>query len=364
MKKDNFFAVIMAGGGGTRLWPLSRKSRPKQMLSLAEDQTLFEMAVSRLMGLFDYDHIYVVTVAEQAKALQQLCPEIPVENYLIEPMPRGTASVVGLAALAIKQRAEDGVMAILTADHFIQNVAYFHELLETGYDISQKRYLVTLGIEPTYPATGYGYIQQGTHLEKQAKIDAFLVESFKEKPDEKTAVNMLAQGGFSWNSGMFIWRVDHILSDFKAYMPELYGQLSEIDQAWRLGKQKETISVIWPQIKPETIDYGIMEKSDRVAVLSAENLGWNDVGSWDSLFEVLQSDEKCNIILGSNHVGLDSSGTLICSEKSDRLIVTIGVQDLVIVDTEDALLVCPREEAQKVREIVKLLKDTDKNQYL
>ena len=363
MVKD-YFAVIMAGGGGTRLWPLSRKELPKQMLKLGSDLSLFELAVKRLDRLFLPDHILVVTIAEQAAKLQQLCPEIPVENYLIEPMPRGTASVVGLAALAIKNRAPNGTMAILTADHHIENVAYFHQLLETAGDVASEGYLVTLGIEPVFPSTGYGYIERGKKLDEFQKYAVFQVKKFKEKPSKELAEQFLSQGDHDWNSGMFIWRADRILQEFGQSMPELYQQLKQIDMDWNTSAKDRTIEKIWPTIKPQTIDYGIMEHASRVAVLPAEGLGWNDVGSWDSLYDVLPSDGDRNIILIDNFIGVDTHSSLVCGDNSKKLIVTIGVDDLIVVNTRDALLICPKGDSQRVRELVKMLKEQDLEQYL
>lgn len=361
---EQYYAVIMAGGGGTRLWPLSRQALPKQMLKLVGDRTLFQMAVDRLQGLFTPDRILVVTVAEQAVKLQAQVPEIPAENYLIEPMPRGTASVVGLAAIALQKRDPQATMAVLTADHFITNVASFQNLLRAAHDLAQAGYLVTLGIQPTYPATGYGYIHRGEALGEYQGLPAYRVLRFKEKPNEDLAREMVAGGDHDWNSGMFIWQVGTILQAFEQLMPELYVKLREISQSWGGVQQKQVVESVWPAIRPETIDYGIMEKADRAAVLPATDLGWNDVGSWESLFEVLPVDENGNIILGAEHLGLDTKSSLICADSGKRLIVTIGAQDLIVVDTGNALLVCTRKDAQRVRQAVDMLRQMGRVEYL
>lgn len=358
------YAVIMAGGGGTRLWPLSRQARPKQMLRLGSERTLFQMAMDRLEGLFPPERILIVTVADQAAELQRQVPQIPRENYLLEPMPRGTASVVGLAAVTLHQRDAQARMVVLTADHFIQNVAAFQSLLGSALQLAEQDYLVTLGISPTYPATGYGYVQRGKMLGAVGNYTAFEVLRFKEKPDEASAQAMIAGGDHDWNSGMFIWRVARILDELKQHMPALYAQLQTLQAAIQTPAYDRVVHEVWPTILPQTIDYGIMEKASRIAILPARDLGWNDVGSWDSLFEVLPADENGNIILGAQHVGLDSGQDLICSETSDRLIVTIGVQGMIIVDTGDALLVCPKDDAQKVRQLVNLLKEKGYARYL
>jgi mannose-1-phosphate guanylyltransferase len=353
---NHFFAVIMAGGGGTRLWPLSRRARPKQMLRLIDERSLFQISVERVGELFPCDRIYVVTVEDQAAELKDHCPDIPSENYLIEPMPRGTASVVGLAAVALKQRDPDAVMAILTSDHFIGNEPGFRDILKAAYDVAQDGYLVTLGIAPTYPAVGYGYIQQGEWIRKYRGFDAFQVGQFKEKPAESQARGMLAAGGHAWNSGMFVWRVDRILEEFARQMPGLYASLQEISAHWDAPERRATVERIWPVLKEETIDYGIMESAEKVAVIPASELQWSDVGSWDSLFDVLPGDQNGNIVMGGQHIGLDTNSSLVYVSEEHRLIVTIGVDDLVVVDTGDVLLVCRKDQAQRVRQIVATLK--------
>lgn len=353
---DHTYAVIMAGGEGSRLWPLSRQARPKQMVKLGSERTLFQVAVDRISGLIPQQRIFVVTVAEQAPELRKMVPGIPEENYLLEPMPRGTASVVGLAAAALRARDPQAVMAIVTADHLIKNESYFHSLLGEGFRLAHDGYLVTLGIRPTFPATGYGYIQRGAALEDYDFL-AYEVKRFKEKPDEETARRFLVSGDHDWNSGMFLWRVDRIWEEFEQLMPELFAQLETIHRAWGTNERSEVLARIWPTIHPQTIDYGIMEKAKRVVVIPAADLGWNDVGSWESLFEVFEPDADGNIRLDADHIGLSTTGSLIVSDRSDRLIVTLGVSDLVIVDTPDAVLVCTRENAQKVREVVRQLKE-------
>jgi mannose-1-phosphate guanylyltransferase len=361
---EQYYAVIMAGGGGTRLWPLSRQQRPKQMLQLFGERTLFEITIDRLKGVFPPERILVVTVADQAAQLMQLCPQVPRENYLIEPMPRGTASVVGLAAVALRDRDPRAVMAILTADHFIEDEERFRMLLGSAFELADRGFLVTLGITPSYASTGYGYIQRGEALGEYQGMPAYRVKRFKEKPAEEQAVQMLASGDHDWNSGMFIWRVDRIIQEFHHQMPELADQLEQIARAWDSPQRQEKIQSIWPTLKSETIDYGIMERAEQVAVLPAAQLGWNDVGSWDSLFDVLASDGDGNIVLGSDYLGIDTKNTLVSSSGSKRLIVTIGVQDLVVIDTGDALLVCHKDQAQQVKKVVNLLKATERHQYL
>lgn len=362
--QDNYYAVIMAGGGGTRLWPLSRKSRPKQMLDLVDERSLFQTTVDRLDGLFTPDRIYVVTVEEQAKGLQAQAPQIPTENYLLEPMPRGTASVVGFAAVAIQNRDPQGSMAVVTADHIIGNEEKFRQLLMAAYDTAQDGYLVTLGISPTSPSTGYGYIQQGELLGVYRNQDVFRALKFREKPSQERAQELLAGGDHSWNSGMFIWRVDAVMAEIARQMPELNSKLAEISEAWDQPQSLDVISRVWPIIQPETIDYGIMEGATNVAIIPAKGLEWSDVGAWDAMFELLPADAVGNIVKGGKHIPVDLQNILVYTNQAERLVVTIGVEDLIVVDTGDVVMVCHKDQAQKVRQAVDELKKKDNSTYL
>lgn len=352
---DHYYAVIMAGGGGTRLWPLSRKSRPKQMLRLLDERSLFQTAVDRLEGVFPPERILVVTVEDQASELLEQCPAIPAENFLLEPMPRGTASVVGLAAVILQHRDPDAVMVILTSDHVIGNEDGFRHLLISAYDVAQEGYLVTLGITPTFPATGYGYIQRGKKLDSYRGLAVYQAIRFKEKPDLKKARAMIADGDHAWNSGMFVWRTDRIMGEFEAQMPDLFASLSRIGKKLNTPQEREMINKQWSLLKPETIDYGVMEGADKVALIPAEGLQWSDVGSWDSLFEVIPGDEDGNIVIGGQHIGYKTHDSLVYVTQEHRLIVTMGVEELIVVDTGDVLLVCHKEQAQEVRKVVNQL---------
>jgi mannose-1-phosphate guanylyltransferase len=364
MNNNHFYAVIMAGGGGTRLWPLSRQANPKQMVSFFGAETLFQMAVARLSGLFSYDNIYVVTVADQVSRLHQDSPEIPFENFIIEPQPRGTASVIGLGAIVLRKRDPQATMAVLTSDQYIKDDQIFYNLLNAAAEVAADDYLVTLGVTPSFPATGYGYIQHGDLIREYQGMPVYDVKRFKEKPDENQAQVFLEKGDHDWNSGMFVWRVDRILEEFENQMPALASGLERIARNWGTPEQEITLNNVWSTIKPETIDYGIMENAKLVAVIPATGLGWSDVGSWDSLFEVLPVDKDGNIATNDKTIAIDTTNSLVFSKDSNRLVATIGVDDLIIVDTGDALLVCHRNQTQKVRQLVSLLKQTHRKEYL
>jgi mannose-1-phosphate guanylyltransferase len=361
---DHTYAVIMAGGGGTRLWPVSRQEHPKQLLPLLAEETLFQSTVARLEKMFPPERILVVTVAEQASIMQEQAPEIPLENYLIEPAPRGTASVVGLAASVLMQRDPQAMMAVLPSDHFIRNRDLFHYLLRAAFDVAEKGYLVTLGITPTFPSTAYGYIQQGEALDGEFNYPVYAVRCFIEKPDEQKAHQLLHSGDHSWNSGMFIWRVADILTEIKKQMPALSDAITKISESWNTPQKDEVLNALWYDLKIETVDYGVMENAELVAVLPAGGLGWSDVGSWNSLKEVLLPDMNGNIAQNAHLLAIDSHNSLVYSNDNERLVVTIGVDDMVLVDTGDVLLVCKSDQAQKVRDVVEHLRKHRQEKYL
>ena len=258
----------------------------------------------------------------------------------------------------------NAVAAILTADHYIRDIAYFNRLLESAFCEAEKGHLVTLGIEPTFPSTGMGYIEQGELVELSGDNPVHKVNRFREKPDLETAKQFLASGNFSWNSGMFIWRADRILDEIKKDLPDLYAKLMEIRPAIGKPEYEETLRKVWPTITPQTIDYGVMEKADDVVVLPAKGLGWNDIGSWESIYDVVEEDENGNVHINCRTLHLDSNGVLTCSENKDKMIITVGMKDVVIVETDKTVMVCPKHDTQRVKEIVQYLKDNNLELYL
>ncbi len=361
---NHLYAVIMAGGSGTRLWPVSRQNYPKHTLPLLGELSLFQTTVERLQGLFQIDRILVVTTQAQYAKLKGQVPEIPQENFLLEPEPKGTASVVGLAAAVINSRDPEAIMAVLPSDHHISNTDLFHHIIRIAMDVADRGYLVTLGITPTFPATGYGYIQRGEPIQEEFPYPVYQVSKFKEKPGEIQAREMVANKDHSWNSGIFAWRTDRILDEFAQQMPYLCNKLDEIKGFWGSPNQDLLLKNIWKDLSVETIDYGIMENATKVAVLPASGLMWNDVGSWDSLFDVLLPDENGNIVFSGDHMGIDTHSSLVYGNHDGKLVVTIGVDDLIIVDAGDVLLVCKKDHAQKVRQAVKNLENSERESYL
>jgi mannose-1-phosphate guanylyltransferase len=337
------------------------------MLQIFGDQTLFEVAVNRLQPLMDPNQIFVVTVEDQAKILSEQVPSIPENNYILEPGPRGTASVVGLAAIHLSRSNPECVIAILTADHYIADEAKFQELLKAARELALEEDLVTLGITPKYADTGYGYIHRGEKRGEYAGFDAYHVRSFKEKPDYDLAEEYVRSGEYAWNSGMFVWKAESILAEIERQMPDLFRGLQEIDSALGTENERETIARVWSGLESQTVDFGIMEGARKVSVIPADNLGWCDVGGWARMFEVIDLDQHGNLIQAKNCLAIETVNTLLYQDESttsDRLIVALGTEDLIVVDMGDVLFVCPKDKAEGVRKVVKFLNENGLDQYL
>ncbi len=343
----------MAGGGGTRLWPLSTKTSPKQFLHLSK-RSLIQETVDRVLPLFPFERIYVVTIRGQGELISEHLPEIPPENIIEEPVGRNTALCIGLASIYLKRIDPAAVMVALPADHFIKKEERFRQALTLGMEVAQKGYLATLGIVPDYPATGYGYIAAGDVLSgSQDAIKAYRVEHFTEKPSLSRAKTFLEEGNYYWNSGIFIWKVERILEEIARHMPELYSGLKEIEKHWETPDSEQVVAEVYRGQKAVSIDHGVMEKASRIAVIPVE-MGWNDLGDWNSLSVVLEKDADGNVIR-AKHIGIDLKDSTVFSIQ-DKLIATIGLEDVVIVDTPEALLVMDRRRAQEIKEIVVKLK--------
>ncbi|MFQ6015002.1 MAG: mannose-1-phosphate guanylyltransferase [Anaerolineae bacterium] len=353
------YALIMAGGSGTRLWPRSRERKPKQFLDLVSSQTMLQMTYQRLAPMLPPDRVFVVANEQYVDIIREQLPQLPAGNVIGEPAARNTAPAVGLAALHLARLDAEAVMICLPADHAIQREDDFRLALGAAVEVAKQGYMVTVGIKPQYPETGYGYIEAGQRLGKLSDYEIFRVQKFTEKPDLRTARQFLISGNHYWNAGIFIWKVSTILTQMAQLMPDLHAKLMEIGVAIGTAEEREVLQRVWPTVESQSVDFGIMERAREVAVIPAD-IGWSDVGSWASLFELLPTD-TANVVVGE-HLGLDTEGCLIYSP--DQLVATSGLQDTIIVVTEDAILICPKDRAQDVKELVDRLKSQGRSQYL
>lgn len=345
------YALIMAGGTGTRLWPRSQAHYPKQFLRLLGQETMLQEAQKRLHPLVSSDRVLVATNQEYTDIVARQLPDVPATNILGEPSGKGTAAAIGLAAVHLRHRDPSALMAVLTADHAIQRPDVFRQALAAATVVAERDWLVTLGIHPAYPETGYGYIQRGMPLQSANEFDVYQVARFAEKPDLATAQGFIQSGVYAWNSGMFVWKVERILAEIKRHMPHLYAGLQEIEHSIASPDASSVLARVWPRLASQTIDYGIMEKAEHVAVVPVE-IGWNDVGSWAAVYEVLEHDDDDNAVVGQ-HLAIDTRNTLIYSPE--RIVATIGLEDVVVVDSEEIILICPRSRAQDVRQLAAMM---------
>lgn len=357
---DNYYALIMAGGGGTRLWPLSRKLRPKQMLPLIGEDSLFRIAVTRLAPVFTPDRIFIVTGADQVAGLQADVPELPAENFIVEPFGRDSGPAAALGVNHIHSLNPNAVVAILTADHYIRDVWGFCGALKSAYDVAGEGYIVTLGITPTSPATGFGYIQKADELGAYGGLTAYHSAGFKEKPDTETAQRFLDSGMYCWNSGMFIWTTQQAMQEFAKQQPAIHENLEQIATAFGTSDYQATIAKHWPEMTKISLDYAVMENAPKMAIIPVE-IGWSDIGSWSAVYEELAPITGANVVMGGQHIALDTSGALI---NSARLVVTIGLEDVVIIDTDDVLMICRQNNTQDVKRAVEHLKQNGLDSYL
>lgn len=348
------YAVIMAGGKGERFWPLSTSNRPKQLLALVGDKPLIAQAVDRLEGLVPPENVFVVTNADLVEATQQAAPQLPPENIVGEPIGRDTAAAVACGGALVKARDENGVFAVLTADQVMGDLDVFFSTLKGGMDLAeQNEILVTIGIQPTFPATGFGYIESGDAFESAEGVEFRKANRFVEKPDEATASEYLATGRFYWNSGMFIWSVAALEKAFSAHCPEMRTLMDTLTGYACKGKIIEGMGEAYPGLEKISVDYALMEKADNI-IMACGTFKWDDVGSWPALESHFAQDEAGNTNIGSVE-SLDASGNIVMSE--DRLTALIGVKDLVVVQAEGVTLVCPKDRAQDIKKMVVALRE-------
>jgi len=344
------YAVILAGGVGSRFWPFSRSFEPKQFMKIIGEASLLQATIQRLKGLVDKRCVYIVTnniYFHEVKA-QVAKFGIPDSNIILEPQGKNTAPAVGLCAKLISGIDKEAVLLVLPSDHYIKNAVNFKKAVKKAIACAKKGFLVTIGVKPVAPSTGYGYIKAGAGKDGYIAVDKFL-----EKPDLNKAKKYFKDKKFFWNSGMFIWKASVFLDEVKKYLPKLYASLRLIDSV-------DDVHKAWPRIEPISVDYGIMEHSRRIALIPAD-FYWTDLGSWDALAEIFPKDKKGNIV-NSDTLNIDSHGVCVFA-KGNRLVSTIGVNNMVIADTPDALLVCDRGRAQDVKQLVERLKALKRKEH-
>ncbi len=360
---DHRYAMIMAGGAGTRLWPLSRQARPKPLLSLVDNErSMFQISVERLLPLIDADRIYVVANPDLCVMLNEQTPDIPAENFIEEPRGKDTAPAVGLGALHIRHRDPDATMAVLTADHYIADEERFRAVLEAAFHLAGAGSVVTLGITPTYASTGFGYIERGRHVTDQGDIPVYELSQFVEKPAQARAEAMIADERYSWNSGMFIWPVARVMAEFEKHAKAMYASLGEIANAVGSPAYDDVLKRQWNDINPISVDYALMENIQGDALVIPVEMGWSDIGNFGTLYDILsEQGEGGTTSMVKDPVMLDSGDNLVFST---RLVATLGIEDLVIIDTDDVLLVCHRSRVQDVKKLVETLKKEQRIEYL
>lgn len=364
------YGVIVAGGAGTRLWPLSRRNRPKQLLTVGSGSSLLRLAHERLAGVVDPSRIFVCALEEHRAAILDDLIELPVDNFLGEPMGRDTAVAVGLPAAVLAARDPDAVIAVVTADHVIEPVEQFHAALRRAFDLAAGgQRLVTFGVRPTHPHTGLGYIERATTTEDAAAaaVAAYQVTAFREKPDLETATAYLSSGRHLWNSGMFVWRADTLLAQLDRHLPAAATGLAQIAASWGSTERATVLAETYPDLPAISVDYAVMEPAagsggDPEVLVVPLDLEWLDVGSWATLASTLPADGEGNAV-GATAVLVDSADNVVIAEDPDHLIATIGLRGMVVVNTPHVTLVCPREESQRVKELVEAVRAAYPNLY-
>ncbi|MFH0734415.1 MAG: mannose-1-phosphate guanylyltransferase [bacterium] len=352
------YVCIMAGGVGSRFWPRSKQRRPKQLIQIFGHHSMIKDTVNRLEGLVPNERIFIVTNKVQKTKVMEELPFIPEANIIDEPFGKNTAACIGLASIIIAKKNKNAVILTLPADHLIKEKELFQNTLIKAAEFANKgEGLLTIGIKPTKPETGYGYIQIEEEL---IENDVHKVLTFAEKPNVSTAERFIESGDFLWNSGMFIWRVDAILNEIKFLMPELYSGLQEISKSIDDEEYEKVLPAVYGKLKSISIDYGIMERSKNVYLIKG-NFSWNDVGSWEAVYELSEKDNFANAKTGEVYLE-STTGSFIYNPK--KFTAVVGVKDLIIIETDDALLICNRKNAQDVKNVVDYLKMSNKTDLI
>lgn len=345
---EHLNAVILAGGSGTRLWPLSTPSFPKQFLPLPSGQSMIQETLERVAPLVTPEQSWIVTGRSMADLVQEHLPTVPAKHILREPMGRNSAPAIAWAAATIAQQDPDAVMAIFSADAVIHNAPGLRQTLKLAYELAKQGKLVTIGIKPTHPETGYGYIRYAEQVSEGYGYQAHQAERFVEKPNLETAQRYLDDGHYVWNAGIFIWSVKTILSEFQRHLPAMFDSIQDITSSLAQEASADVLDGQWPQLQSISIDYGILEKTERLVVIPAD-LGWNDVGNWEQYGALYPADDQGIRAYGS-HIGLGSQNVIVYNNTARR-IFTIGMEDIIVVEMEDTTVICHKTHVQRVKEL-------------
>jgi len=357
----NLYTLIMAGGSGTRFWPRSKTAKPKQYLNIFGEDSLLQSTIKRFATFTETDNIYIVSGKTQAEVLERQTPMLPKQNLIYEPVGKNTLPCIGLAAMYAEKENPDGIMVVSPSDHLIENDELFRDTVLAAVKIANERNgIVTIGITPSYPATGYGYVKTAENITGSEKISQFKVERFVEKPNEKTASEYIKQGGFYWNSGLFVFKISVFLDAVKQFAPDLYGDLRKIQSELGNPSFEQTLDTVYRAVESISVDYGIMEHAKNIYLVEG-NFVWNDLGSWESVYLTGKKDENGNVGSGET-ILMDTKNSYVHSDKG--LIAVIGLDDVVVVQDGDTILVCKRERAEDVKNVVDQLKAENKNHYL
>jgi mannose-1-phosphate guanylyltransferase len=360
------YAVIMAGGTGKRLWPLSRKSRPKQVLKLLDGQTLLRKCFERLENIFDLRNILVLTNADYVDLVHENLRELPEENVIAEPAVRDTAGAIGLAAAVLHKYDTNANMAVVTADQVLEPVNIFQESMRTALSFVDEnpQALVTFGIQPTFPSTQLGYLQFGKAVScMSSQNSVHLIDAFREKPDHETAQRYFDQGNFCWNSGMFVWRCQTILKHLENYLPDAIEPLQNIQTDWGTTNQQQTLQEWFPKLPKISIDYAVMEKADHVYGISLD-CSWLDMGSFAALVDIIESDENNNIVIAEHNELLNSSNNIVVTEEGEHMVALLGVNNMIVAHSKDATLVCPIDQADRLKELLEHVQQHQGGKFL
>ncbi len=347
-------AVILAGGSGTRLWPLSTPNFPKQFFPLPNGRNMIQESLVRVEKLIPPEQVWVVTGRGMVELVHKYLPAVPARHILGEPVGRNTSAAIGWAAATIARRDPRAIMAVLTSDHMIAKVDMFNQALRLAAKLAEQGYLVTLGIKPTSPETGYGYIRYAAPLTEGFDHQAFYGERFVEKPDVTTAQVYLQDGHYVWNSGMFVWKVETILAELRKHLPELARKLDTIVDATGTAQERATLDELWPTLQAISIDYGVMEKAKNLVVIPVD-IGWNDVGNWEQYASLFPAD-KYGIRYVGHHKGIGSSNIFVYN-NTQRQVYTIGLVDVVVIEMDDKTVICHKDAVQRVKELAEGLQE-------